>query len=503
MLFALIASNLGIAIAYFAIPIALYHFIRKRKDVPYPWMFRLFAMFIVACGMTHLMQIWTLYQPVYWLESCVDAYTALISLLTAALLWPLIPKALALRSPTELEHANQELARVNLELQVARDKALESSKLKSAFVANISHELRTPLSGIMGMTELLLATRMSDEQQELADATLVSAQSLLAIVNDILDLSKIEAGKMEIEAIEVNPAAILTDAMQIISSEAKKKHLRLTTDIDGNLPSKVYGDGGRIQQILINLLSNAVKFTEVGGITAGASLESMGNGIATVKYSVADTGIGISEEEARYLFLPFSQADSSTTRKYGGTGLGLAIGNRLVELMGGQIGFTSNRGKGSNFWFTVPYQLEPKEPITERTIPTPGQAVLSQKTILVIEDSVVLAALAQKQLEKLGMNPICATTAQEGWDVLAQQQVDLILMDCHLPDIDGFEATRKIREDEKKTGKHIPIVALTAGAMLGDPDRCLASGMDDYVSKPYTIAQLELKLKRWLGTKSN
>ncbi len=499
-MFALIASNLGIAIAYFAIPIALYHFIRKRRDVPYPWMFRLFAMFIVACGLTHLMQIWTLYQPVYWLESCIDAYTALISLLTAALLWPLIPKALALRSPAELEQANAQLARVNSELQIARDKALESSNLKSAFVANISHELRTPLSGIIGMTELLLATRMTEEQQELADATFESAQSLLAIVNDILDLSKIEAGKMELESIELNPSSLLTESIQVIANSAKKKHLRLTTDIDGNLPEKVYGDSVRIEQVLINLLSNAVKFTDEGGIAASAYLESSDKEFATVKYSVTDTGIGISASEAQYLFLPFSQADTSTTRKYGGTGLGLAIGKRLVELMGGKIGFISNKGRGSIFWFTIPYRLEPREPIHRiKQVVSPPQTVLASKTVLVIEDNVVLSALAQKQLEKLGAKPLCVATAQEAWDTLNNQPVDLVLMDCHLPNIDGFEATRKIREDEKKTGSHIPIVALTAGAMIGDPEKCLESGMDDYLSKPYTIAQLEEKLKLWLS----
>jgi signal transduction histidine kinase/CheY-like chemotaxis protein len=511
----MVTANAGIALAYFAIPAGLIYFVRNRKDLPYPWLFKLFGLFIVACGTSHLMKILTIYTSFYWPEAIIDMLTAIVSLTTAFLFWPLIPKALSLRSPIELASVNekleatnqqlntlnQQLSAVNRDLQTARDQALEASNLKSTFVANISHELRTPISGILGMNELLLATKLDTNQHELANAIQDSSHSLLAIVNDILDLSKIEAGKLDLENVQLNPVAVVHECVQVLAATANKKKLLVKTDLDARLPSQLYGDPVRLHQVLLNLFGNAIKFTQIGSITIRAVIESEDGNTLNIKFIVSDTGVGLSDEEQKYLFQPFTQIDNSTTRQHGGTGLGLVISKHLVELMGGEIGVTSTKGSGASFWFIVPFKRGdmtlPEIPKAESV----KQAATSNKIILIAEDNSILQNLITKQLEHLGVKSFAVADGRAVIEELDRHNYNLILLDCHMPGLDGFEVTRIIRQREKNTKEHIPIIAMTAGALSGDYEKCMESGMDDYISKPYTLNQLKQKIEHWLTTK--
>jgi signal transduction histidine kinase/CheY-like chemotaxis protein len=510
LLFVMVTANLGIAIAYFAIPLALRQFVGKRADLPYPHMFKLFAAFIMSCGITHLAKIWTIYSPAYWPEAIIDAWTAGISLTTAWLLYPLIPQALALRSPkaleemnVKLEATNKELASVNQQLEVAnedlktaRDQALEASQLKSAFVANVSHELRTPLSGVLGMNELLLTTGLSEDQRMMAETINDSARTLLVLVNDILDLSKIEAGKMTIEQIPMHPRQIVEDVRDLLMSATTNKHITLEVEIGDNVPDKVLGDPVRTHQVLLNLVGNAVKFTHRGGVKVRLHVETSDEAFILLQFEVSDTGIGMTADEARMLFMPFIQADMSTTRKYGGTGLGLTISKRLVELMGGQIGYESEKGKGSRFWFSSPYKRLPKE--SHVPAEAGGSVFDPANVVLVVEDNQMMQAVVAKQLTSIGVAFRLCGTGEAALEELSKSEFGMVLMDCHLPEMDGYEATRRVRQEEKTTGKHLPIVAMTAGAMKGDPEKCFAAGMDDYLSKPYTLDQLREMIGKWM-----
>ncbi|MBP7860429.1 response regulator [bacterium] len=510
-----IIANAGIALAYFAIPAALVYFVKKRKDdLPYPWLFRLFALFIVSCGLTHVMKIWTIYNAHYWAEALLDLVTAIVSLATAILLWPLIPKMLALKSPARLEEANEKLALANKELStlnknliLARDQALEASNLKSSFVANISHELRTPVTGVMGMNELLLRTDLTPHQKDLASSIQEAAKSLHLIVNDILDLSKIEAGKMTLQRVLLNPPEMVRESINMLLPAAQKKGLVLNCRIDPELEGHTHnlsGDPARTNQVLLNLMGNAVKFTDRGQIDVDVSILGREQDKTLVKFSVTDTGIGLDEQDKKILFTPFTQADESTTRKYGGTGLGLTISKLLVELMDGEIGVESQKSKGSTFWFIVPF-FHTAEIILKRYTAsvTFNLGSASQGKVLVVEDNPVLRSLAVKQLETLGIGANAVSNGQAALDELERARYTLILMDCHLPVMDGYEATQKIRELEKNTDEHITIIAMTAGAMTGDYEKCRQAGMDDYLAKPYTLKQLKEKLGDWLLTEKS
>lgn len=507
-----VGANLGIALAYFVIPLALRYFVGQRKDLPYPHMFKLFAAFILSCGITHLVKVWTVYQPVYWIEAYADAWTAGVSLLTAVLLMPLIPKVLRLRSPQALEAAfakaelaNKELAVVNRELEnanknllLARDQALEASSLKSAFIANISHELRTPLSGVLGMNELLINSPLSDEQQVLAQTVQDSAKTLLALVNDILDLSKIEAGKMSIETIPLNPRQIAVDVTDLVRTAANNKHIGLHLDVAENVPRLALGDPIRLHQILLNLVGNAVKFTKRGSVSVAVSVEEETDDTISLRYEVVDTGIGISDDELRLLFMPFTQADNSTTRTFGGTGLGLTISKRLCELMGGDIGLKSEKGSGSTFWFIIPFKTDGATGAASNQTAAGSRSNIS---VLVVEDNPTMQMVVSKQLSSLGFTPRLVGNAEGALEMLSRGSFHIAFLDCHLPGMDGFEAARLIRESEKEKGSgKMAIVAMTAGTMPGDKEKCLASGMDDYLAKPYTLEQLKEKLEKWLPT---
>ncbi len=361
-----IVGNLGIALAYFLIPAALRYFIGKRKDLPYAHIFKLFAAFILSCGLTHIAKVWTLYQPAYWVEATLDLWTAAVSLITAAVLLPLIPKALQLKSPRELEEANQRLEAqivetknaealaeaARAEAELARDEAIKANALKSQFVANISHEIRTPMSGVIGMAELLTLNPDPEDAQELAFRVFDSSKRLLTVLNGLLDFSKLEAGKVETEKVAFSPYKLVDDVIALVRPNAESKGLQLAVSVQ--LPETVLGDESKIRQVLLNFLHNAVKFTESGTVTVGVEMQEESDAGILATFCVSDTGIGIDKDSQASLFQPFVQADGSTTRRFGGTGLGLSIAKQFVELMGGQTGFTSEEGKGSKFWFSVP-----------------------------------------------------------------------------------------------------------------------------------------------------
>lgn len=555
----------------------------------------------------------------------------------------------------DLEHRVNELAAINRELEtlthkleVSRDQALEASKLKSEFVANISHEIRTPITGVVGMTELLLDMNLTEEQRNFAVAIRDSAESLLTIINDILDFSKMEAGKIELEVIDFSPVSLVEGCAELIAATAREKKLSLITYIDPSLPPLLRGDPVRLRQILLNLASNAVKFTEHGEVVLRALMESTDESRVGIRFVVSDSGIGLSESARQRLFQPFVQADGSTTRKFGGTGLGLSICRRLVELMDGEIGVESEQGRGATFWVTVKLEkselpepasasflsaagaelrdlkilvatdndttreilrsylnaagivshgassageaikslrsrefdlavidlvgsgadsyslartirLDPAlsntrlvvlsayeekgrsdelvkegfsifltKPVRQaqfmdaiaRVMQRPGAIsaraarpgleklaagqtpVSAGKLILVAEDNPVLQELAVLQLKKLGFSAHAVSNGKEAVEAVTRTGYALVLMDCQMPGMDGFDATAAIRKNETLTGQHIPIVAMTASAMRGDREHCLTAGMDDYLAKPVTLEQLRAALARWLPSPS-
>lgn len=390
---------------------------------------------------------------------------------------------------TERKHAQQILLQAKLAAE-------EASSAKTMFLANMSHEVRTPMNAIIGMIDLTLDSSLTEDQKDNLKTVRDAAGNLLNLLNDILDLSRVEAGKINLEAIEFNIRNVLHSVCKGLTVLARNKNLELLWGVDSKVPELLIGDPTRVRQVIINLINNAIKFTHKGkvevNINVGAAIEDE----ATLTFSVADTGIGIPKEKQDAIFEPFTQADDSTTRKYGGTGLGLTISTRLVEMMRGRIWVESDPLKGSTFYFTAVFKLARKEPsvtvvsIPQETSQLAPKANLQDLRILLAEDNMMNQKIATKMLEKKGWFVQVAQNGQEAMEQLSQNHFDIILMDVQMPIIDGLEATRLIREEEKQTGRHIPIVAMTAHAMEGDERRCLAGGMDGYVAKPIDIIRV-------------
>jgi CheY-like chemotaxis protein len=358
------------------------------------------------------------------------------------------------------------------------------------------------MNGIIGMAGLLMDTRLTARQREFIRTIWDSCQSLLTIVNDILDFSKIEAGQMTLEALAFDLDDTVRHAVNLLRPRAETKNLELIHYVPEDVPRSLAGDATRLNQILINLIGNAVKFTDKGAVTVRVRKESESKTHIALRFTVTDTGIGISDEQRRRLFRPFVQGDNSTSRQYGGTGLGLAISHRLAELMGGDMGVDSEPGKGSTFWLALTFQKQ-AAPVRETDAPRPpppprhrgGKRSLR---VLVAEDSAVNQKVIALQLQQLGHKSVVVGDGEQAVSAALSGKFDVILMDCQMPKTDGYEAARTIRR-HNGAGRGAPVIAMTAHAMKGDREKCLAAGMDDYLSKPITPASLADMLDKWAG----
>jgi signal transduction histidine kinase/CheY-like chemotaxis protein len=396
-----------------------------------------------------------------------------------------------------LEQKKSALEAQARELEEASRKAEQANVAKAQFLATISHEIRTPMNGVLGTTELLLATSLAGRQRRLAETAHRSATALLALIDDVLDLSRIEASKLTLQSTSFDLRALVTEAAELMATTARGKPLALSCTISAALPERVEGDPMRLRQVLVNLLHNAVKFTERGGIALEVIVLEDADDSVRLLFEVRDTGIGLAEDQFDSVFDAFTQVDASSTRRHGGTGLGLAIVKEIAELMGGQVGVDSRLEEGSTFWFEV--SLKKGAQPAGDVGPATARAPILSAHILLAEDDAVNQMVVEEMLTGMGCVVDVVDDGDAACVAAARIAYDLIFMDCHMPVLDGFEATRRIRAAADEQGAHTPIVALTADALAGDRERCLACGMDDYMTKPVSTEQLAAAVRRWAG----
>ena len=400
----------------------------------------------------------------------------------------------------DLKAENEERKKAEAEIIKAKEEAEAANAAQSQFLANMSHEIRTPMNGVMGMLQLMQMTELTEEQKEYIRVSQTSSDALLVVINDILDYSKIGAGKMELEKTAFNLGTVINDAVSLFKLSAQKKGLIIEVSIERDVPDNLIGDPFRLRQILSNLMGNAVKFTNEGQIDISIrKIEERSNRKIKLEFVVKDTGIGIPPDKTDVLFKSFSQVDNSNTRKYGGTGLGLTISKSLVELMAGEIWVESREGEGSSFYFTCILEMAgvekgPTEPSEEKQVEYQKE---NELRLLLTEDDAVSRMVVEQFARRKGWKVTLAENGKEAVDMFQRMSFDAILMDVQMPVIDGYSATGIIRQKETLINRRTPIIGMTAYALKGDKGKCLEAGMDDYISKPVNIDEFYATVELW------
>lgn len=502
-----VISDTVTAVAYLAFALAVITFVRKRADLPDPAFFVLAGSVIfLACGTSHLLSAVVIWNPLYGYLAVVKVMVAVSSVAAAILLWRLLPVFLAIPSPALLEGRNRDLEReikvrtkmerdtktLNRQLRVARDEAEHAIQAKSQFLTTMSHEIRTPMNGVLGTMELLQLTKLNQEQAKYTRILRRSGHTLMRIIDDILDYSKIEVGKLMLENTQFNMTQLIDDSVSFLDAKVMDG-VDLVVEVDPAIPANLKGDPTRLHQVITNLLNNAFKFTAEGSVRLQVSAEPTRNRTVAVNFIISDTGLGMTEDVTSVIFQPFTQADQSTSRKYGGSGLGLSICKNLVDLMGGEIGVESEPGRGSHFHFRIVFDIA-RQPLLDAAEKSASNVDYSGLRVLLAEDNDINQQVAMSLMAKLGVTPDLVADGSSAVSNFREQAggYDLVLMDCEMPVMDGYEAAKQIRQFE--ADNDLPpttIYALSAHVLSDHLEACHAAGMNDSLSKPISFEQVK------------